>query len=60
LLLGASRSQAGRNNVIGEADPGFKPLPEDPEWVAKHPQIAVESLGHDLDVGAAAAAYAIA
>jgi hypothetical protein len=23
------------NNVIGEADPGFKPLPEDAEWIAK-------------------------
>ena len=37
------------NNVIGEADPGFKPLPEDAEWIAKVEYAKAHELPHPYD-----------
>jgi hypothetical protein len=37
------------NNVIGEADPGFRPLPEDAEWVAKVEYAKANNLPHHYD-----------
>ena len=37
------------NKVIGEADPGFRPLPEDAEWVAKVEYAKAHKLPHPSD-----------
>jgi hypothetical protein len=34
------------NNVIGEAEPGFKPLPDDAEWAAKVEHARAHGLPH--------------
>jgi hypothetical protein len=40
----------GRDDVvIGEADPGFKPLPDDAEWVAKVEYAKARELPHPYD-----------
>lgn len=40
----------GRDDVvIGEADPGFRPLPEDAEWVAKVEYAKARGLPHPYD-----------
>jgi len=37
------------NNVISEADPGFRPLPEDAEWIEKVEYARAHGLPHPYD-----------
>jgi hypothetical protein len=37
------------NNVIGEADPGFKPLPHDAEWITKVEFARAHDIPHPYD-----------